>query len=312
MTTQNKTLKKSSTCKDSVVGVFHSQTEAQAAVRELKAAGFNDDQIGVVTKGEEGAAYDGADADNNMAAEGAAAGAIGGLGTGAIWGIGIAAGILPAIGPVIAGGTLAAIAASAATTAAAGGLAGAMVGLGIPEDEADYYQTELERGRTIVTVKCGEAHYSKANAILDGANSYDFDRRESDYANNANAAQRMDASGKLVAKKEILDVDKTEKTAGQAAVHKEVTTEMKQVEVPVKKEELVIERTDLDNRETGAINEGDSESMRVTLKEEEVDVNKRTVAKEAVSVGKRTVTDNKTVAAEVKEEKIVVDHPDRN
>ena len=42
----------------------------------------------------------------------AAAGILAGRRSGARWGIGIAAGVLPMIGPVIAGGTLAAIAAS--------------------------------------------------------------------------------------------------------------------------------------------------------------------------------------------------------
>jgi hypothetical protein len=49
-----------------------------------------------------------------------------------------AAGVLPAIGPVIAGGLLAAVAASAAAGAAAGGIVGALIGLGIPEEEARY------------------------------------------------------------------------------------------------------------------------------------------------------------------------------
>ena len=55
---------------------------------------------------------------------------------GALWGLGILAGIVPAIGPAIAGGTLAAILSSAAAGAATAGVAGALIGLGIPEDEA--------------------------------------------------------------------------------------------------------------------------------------------------------------------------------
>jgi len=54
---------------------------------------------------------------------------------------------------LFAGGTLAAILASAAGGAAAAGIAGALVGLGIPEDEAKHYDSEFQAGRTIVTVK---------------------------------------------------------------------------------------------------------------------------------------------------------------
>ncbi len=68
--------------------------------------------------------------------------------------MGILAGVLPAIGPVIAGGTLAAIAASAATGAAAGGLAG-IAWLGVSEDDVKYYDNEFSRGRTVVTVDAG-------------------------------------------------------------------------------------------------------------------------------------------------------------
>ena len=106
----------------SVVGVFHNLHEAQAAVRDLKAAGFRDDEIGVMGPGEHGdvshTTTESADGGTH-AAEGAVAGAATGAGVGALWAVGIAAGVLPAIGPVVAGGILASILASAAGGAAA-------------------------------------------------------------------------------------------------------------------------------------------------------------------------------------------------
>ena len=60
-------------------------------------------------------------------------------------------------------------------------------------------------------------------------------------------------------------------------------------------------------KETSPITDDGSNEERITLKEQEVDVNKRTVAKEAVSVGKKTVTDQETVKADLKDENIVVD-----
>ena len=128
---------------------FIPTAEAQRAVNELKAAGFTDDQIGVASRDREGTFEE--QNEETMAEEGAVAGAATGLGAGALWGLGIVAGALPAIGPVIAGGALAAVAASAAGAAAAGGLVGALVGWGIPEEEANYYHSEFESGRTIVT-----------------------------------------------------------------------------------------------------------------------------------------------------------------
>ncbi len=116
--------------------------------------------------------------------------------------------MLPAIGPVIAGGALAAIAASAAGTAAAGGLIGALVGLGIPEEEAKYYESEFNEGRTVVTVNCGRAKYNEVSCILDNSNAFDFDRRESEHATNANATQRLNAEHKMVARNDVLSANK--------------------------------------------------------------------------------------------------------
>ena len=207
---------------------------------------------------------------------------------------------------MIAGGALAAVAASAAGTAAAGGLIGALIGLGIPEEEAEYYEGEFKKGRTVVTVKCGAARYDEAHHILDNNNAYDYHRRETEHAADATAAKRQTAAGKMVAREEVLDVDKHTQKAGEARVRKEVHTDTAHVEVPVKREELVVERTPLHGEDAGPIT-GGTEEERVVLKEEEVDVSKKTVAKEAVAVGKKTVAGTETVTADLKEEEIVVD-----
>lgn len=136
-----------------VVGVFDSHDQAQRAVKELLSLGFMERQIGVASK--QGTVSGAGNTEVSDASSGAATGAAAGLGVGALWGIGIAAGLLPAIGPVIAGGTLAAIAASAATGAAAAGLAGALLGAGLSDEDAAYYDDEFNHGRVIVTVDAG-------------------------------------------------------------------------------------------------------------------------------------------------------------
>ena len=80
------------------------------------------------------------------------AGVTAGAGVGALWGIGIVSGVLPVLGPAIAAGTLAAILSSAAAGATVAGLAGTLIGLGIPREDAEYYESEFEAGRTLVTV----------------------------------------------------------------------------------------------------------------------------------------------------------------
>lgn len=118
--------------RDTVVAVFHPHADAQAAVRELKAACFTEEHIGIAAQDHDGVYQ--AHGEGNKAGAGAALGATTGLGAGALWGLGIVAGMLPAIGSVIAGGVI-----------------GALLGLGVPEEEANYYRGEMERGRTLVT-----------------------------------------------------------------------------------------------------------------------------------------------------------------
>ena len=94
------------------IGVFEDVQQAKQAVEELRGAGFGDDRIGVAARDQdvkEEVEKGLPDRKETYAEEGTAVGAIGGAAVGGLWGLGIAAGALPAIGPVIAGGTLAAM-----------------------------------------------------------------------------------------------------------------------------------------------------------------------------------------------------------
>ena len=144
----------STTLQTTIVGVFANQTAAQDAIRELKRNGVSDDQIGVVSQSTHGRVSNDPESvdGGTLSAEGAAVGAATGAGVGALWALGIAAGVLPVIGPIIAGGVLSAVIASAAGGAATAGLAGALIGLGLSEEDARVYEGEVKSGRTLVTV----------------------------------------------------------------------------------------------------------------------------------------------------------------
>lgn len=166
-----------------VVGVFESQELAQRAVSELKRRGFTESQIGVAGRnydhdaGSRTRRLEGVDeSDESYAAEGATAGLATGAGVGALWGLGIIAGVLPAIGPAIAGGTLAAMLSSAAAGAATAGLAGGLIGMGMSKDEADYYQSEFQSGRTIVTVNAAGKE-AEARQVFSALGAYDMETR---------------------------------------------------------------------------------------------------------------------------------------
>lgn len=150
-----------------IVGVFENRSDAEAAIREMKAYGVYENDIGLVVRHATGREYTDpipGDADTH-AVEGAAVGAAAGAGVGALWALGISAGFLPVIGPVISGGLLAAVLASAAGGAATAGLVGALIGLGIPEEDANFYESELKAGRTIVTVRAPD-HSAEIHDII--------------------------------------------------------------------------------------------------------------------------------------------------
>lgn len=158
------------------VGVFDSVTGAQQAVRDLKAAGFTDDQIGFIAHDRDTGERVETTSGDTKAAEGAAVGVAAGAGVGALWALGIAAGLLPAIGPVVAGGILGSLLASAAGGAAVAGVTGALIGLGIPEEEARYYEQEFQGGRPIVTVRA-DGGYAEALAIMERNGGFDMKGR---------------------------------------------------------------------------------------------------------------------------------------
>lgn len=322
-----------------VIGVFHDHEKAREAIRALKNAGFREDQIGVASSNRDGLrAVKGDDAgDSSYAGEGAVAGVATGAGIGALWGLGILAGALPAIGPAIAGGTLAVILSSAAAGAAAAGLAGALVGMGMSKEEAEFYETELKSGRTIVTVAAG-ARRNDAMAVLQQHGAYDMSNRLS--ASNTGAAtpsrtaemphsshslatsskeldptcstgnpsQAMTGAEKTIqAKEERLNVQKTADT-GEVRVRKDVTTEHKTVDVPVTREEVVIEHHPASGQRaaSGDFTSG-SQEIRIPVKEEHVHVEKEAVVTDEVSIGKRKVQGTEHVDETLRKEQIKIE-----
>lgn len=316
------------TQRSTVVGVFTDTAQADRAVTELKAAGFRDDEIGVAGRHDHGMATDAGDTaeheQGSHAGSGALTGALAGAGLGGLVGLGIIAGIIPVLGPVIAGGTLAAILANAAGGLVLGGLAGALVGAGIPEEEAHYYQSEFEAGRIIVTVQAGK-RYDEATTILRRCGAYDMQTR-GEAATATGTAMRTGAVGgtmgsaadagastvhgganrKIEVREEELHAHTRPVEAGEVKVRKEVVTEHKTVDVPVRREEVVVERHPASGKaHAGEIRAG--EEIRVPVMEEEVIVEKQPVVKEEVTVGKRVVQDTERVAGEVKKEQVRVE-----
>lgn len=119
------------------------------------------------------------------------------------------------------------------------------------------------------------------------------------------------ASEQAVAHEERLVVDKQEQVAGKVRLRKRVVTEHQQVDVPVEREELVVERETIDPdspaARSGGIDSTEESEETITLRQERPVVGKETVATEKVNVGKRKVVDTETVEGEVRKEEIDVE-----
>jgi uncharacterized protein (TIGR02271 family) len=301
-----------------VAAAFSEREDARRATRALKDAGFTDAHVGLAGTG----ADDHAEGESKMGA-GAVAGAATGAGLGALWGLGILAGFLPAIGPAIAGGTLAAILSSAAAGAAAAGLAGALLGMGFSKEEADFYDAEMKSGSTIVTVHAGSRR-DEAVRLLRSFGGYDFEQRRS--STSSATVGRTDATtttGRhsaalpsqetvnredmtIQANEEQLRVRKEPVQQGEVKVRKEVHTEHKTIDVPVTREEVIIERRPGSGQPSAGHKRG-NEEVRIPIREDQVHVEKETIVGEEVVVGKRRVQDTKHVDANLRKEEIRVE-----
>jgi len=155
------------------VGVFDNHYEADKAMSDLLAAGFNAKQMGFAMRGDESklSAPEVAEAYGQAAltrtSTGAVAGAILGGAVGAVSSL-----LIPGLGPVLMAGIM---------MAAGGGIAGAFAGvmstMELSEEEKRYYHHELEAGRCLVFVKADD-RYSEALAILESNGAHDATRRE--------------------------------------------------------------------------------------------------------------------------------------
>jgi len=154
------------------VGLFDRREDADTAAQELRTAGFKDDDFGYAWKDDKGAVQKEGDTKaGEMAVGGAATGAaLGGL-------IGAAtAALIPGVGPIFAGGILASTLTGAAVGAGAGGITGALVGMGIPDEEAKYYDEEFKGGRTLMTVRAND-RYDEAGDIVRRRRGWDYGTR---------------------------------------------------------------------------------------------------------------------------------------
>jgi uncharacterized protein (TIGR02271 family) len=154
------------------------------------------------------------------------------------------------------------------------------------------------RGRAFEEV---EPHLSSAYTSA-GRNDWNDVR---DYARDAYGRGRELGEQRLTLSEEELRVGKRTVQAGEVALHKTVETEHVSETVPLLREEVTIERRPIaaDANRSGNIEIGEDE-IRIPLMAEEAVVEKRVVGTEEVTLRKQQVTENQTVEADLRRERL--------
>ena len=172
-----------------VVGLFETTAQAQAAVEQLRSSGIAPGDISVAMQsGQAGAAETVTTTDTTGGGGGVVTGAVGGGVLGGLAGllVGIGAIAIPGIGPLAVGGPLATTLIGAGVGAAAGGLVGALVDVGVPEEEARLYETGVRRGGVLVTARVPNGQEQAALNILNNNGARDIRNDASTLYNDTN------------------------------------------------------------------------------------------------------------------------------
>jgi len=162
--------------------VFDSREDAERALSELRTAGVDNEAISIIGKSERGDG-DGINEDDDGAnGSGAVKGALMGGGAGAL--LGIAALAIPGVGPLAAAGAIAASVVpeaagiGAALGATAGGISGLLTKEGVDDDDAKYYESNINNGGYFVGVHTDKSNlpYEEAREILYRAGGHSASR----------------------------------------------------------------------------------------------------------------------------------------
>jgi hypothetical protein len=162
----------------SISRLYNTYDDARAAVRNLEAAGIEQNDISIIASNADNwysddrkantypdRDLDGKDDRAEAAEAGAGVGAAIGGAAGLLAGLGIMA--IPGVGPVVAAGWLASTLAGAAAGGLSGGVVGALTQAGVGKEDADIYAEGLRRGGAVVNARVPDRDAPRLQAVMD-------------------------------------------------------------------------------------------------------------------------------------------------
>ena len=154
-----------------VTAVFDDRTQAERAIAELRRRGISDSEMSIVSRRPDDIDVTGRATDDTTG-ERVGKGALAGAGVGTLFGL--AALLIPGVGPFVTAGVLAsalgatggAIASGAIVGGTSGALAGAFSKAGYSRDEAEFYGSTVERGGVLVAVDADDVSAERLRSEL--------------------------------------------------------------------------------------------------------------------------------------------------
>jgi uncharacterized protein (TIGR02271 family) len=180
-------------------------------------------------------------------------------------------------------------------------------GMNWDQRRADYYYRGIGQGGALVSVT--GSRIEQGRPILQNAGG---DLRETGFETDSTSGTAepgaREQDYRIQLRGEVLRTFRERVQRGEVRLRKEVVTEKKTVEVPVTREELVVERVPVSGQEAAETGEiGSDQEIRVPLSEEHARVDKQRVISDEVRVGKRAVQKTERVSEDVRHEKLRVD-----
>jgi uncharacterized protein (TIGR02271 family) len=186
-------------------------------------------------------------------------------------------------------------------------------GMDWERSRANYYYQGINAGGALVTVSGTRAN--EARPILQasggdlrnsGFENFSENRETGSNIRSTSTGGSIEGERRIQLRGEVLRTYKERVQRGEVRLRKEVVTENQNIEVPVTREELVIERVPASGQAQAA-EIGTDEEIRVPLSEERVRAEKQAVVNEEVRVGKRGVQNTEHVSDSLRHEELRVD-----
>jgi uncharacterized protein (TIGR02271 family) len=180
--------------------------------------------------------------------------------------------------------------------------------LGIPQNEASYYDDEFKAGHPVVSVRA-DGRDQEVMDLLRGYGAYTYAMQRPPAAGMAGmaasqgTAYETDEAQRLKLREEQLQVEKERVQTGEVHLRKEVVAEQQTFTVPTTREEIVVEVQPGSGLATDQSPIAPGETVHVPVSEERIHVTKQPVETGEVSIHKEAVQEERPVSETVRHEK---------